>query len=143
VSLDQSNATAWLADADHDPAHALDWWAHDLDHVALIPIGRSFDLIQVPLTRGILALASLRDTAPRSWPVYTDREGDTVSFLVPVGTSATWVLDGTTALGDATYAWMPPPSALEPVGISWLQPPDGSGSLWDPQVLREALRTVS
>jgi hypothetical protein len=139
--VDHAAATAWLAQADRDPEHALAWWYESPDHAALLPVGTLFDIVETSLSLALRAV-ELHIGSPDG-PVFVDRTGETASFLIPVGTAVSWRLDGSIALGDATYAWMPSPTMTGDEPIAWIWPPDGSGELWDVDALRAVLSRAS
>lgn len=126
----------WLAKADPDPEHAKRWLSSA--RILLLPLGRLWDVVKVPRLRGLAAVEMGVDG-----PVIHDPAGQAVFFLVPVGTAIVWDVDGTVCLGDACYLATPVPVVKTPPGPHWLQAPDGSGQLVDPETLRDALTAVS
>lgn len=130
-------ARRWLAEADPDPAHAHRWW--EAQSVALLPVGKTWDVIKVPAAHGRRAI----ETAGLVIPVIDEgRTGGHLFFLVPVGTAAVWDLQGTVGLGDTAYLSVPVPTRNAPPGPYWLIPPDGSGLLADPVALHAALEAA-
>ncbi|MBL1068434.1 hypothetical protein [Streptomyces sp. 7-21] len=102
---------------------------------------RSCDLVTVPAREGLEAVDILRLRACVG-PVFHDRDGGTLGFIVPPGTAERWDLPGSacvrTLFGDL-------PAAAPPVtGSGWLVPPDGTRApATEPERLRAALREAS
>ncbi|MGW6460421.1 hypothetical protein ACWF94_31615 [Streptomyces sp. NPDC055078] len=127
---------AWLAQADPDPERAKRWLSST--RIVLLPIGRTWDAVKAPRIHGLAAVESGIDG-----PVISDPAGQTVFFLVPPGTSATWDLADTTCLGDACWLSVLVPAITAPPGPHWLQPPDGCGTLVTPDTLWAALTAAA
>jgi hypothetical protein len=129
-----SAARAWLAAADPDASRAQLWLTQT--SIVLLPLGRVFDAVRVdgPIAQPAIA-AGIRG------PVIADPRGDAVYFLVPPGGWGAWpvALRGIEYLGVATYLTVPSPSITAPPGVHWVQPPDGTGDLVDPEELTRAL----
>jgi hypothetical protein len=70
-------------------------------------------------------------------PVFHDRIGDSLAFLVPPGTAECWDLPGSQCrhTGTGTDTGGEPGSA----GTGWLVPPHTDTAVTDPAVLRAAL----
>lgn len=127
-------AVEWLAAADPDPDHAERWWA--AQGVALLPLGTNWEVVRV-ISRDSRTLA---ECANVEGPVIHDPRGHAVYFLVPLGTARTWRMPGTECLSTACYLAVPALSRVTGArGPYWLQPPDGSGRLVDPETLASAL----
>jgi hypothetical protein len=140
-------ASMWLAASASNPGQAQRAW---LDSgIALLPAGVLWDAVKLDawlvhqavgdsapeLVRGVLAGLGIDGPviAERSRPYYV---------LVPVGTAAIWDAHGTECLSVATYLTVPAISRTRPPGPYWLQPPDGSGGLCDPDVLRPLIEAA-
>ncbi|MFJ3924847.1 hypothetical protein [Streptomyces sp. NPDC090022] len=100
------------------------------------------DLVTVPTRQGLEAVDIILRASPTPaagvGPVLHDGSGDTLGFLVPPGTADAWDMPGSACtqtngrgmrFGDAPAAG---PTA-------WLLPPEVTGGLTDPEVLRAAL----
>ncbi|MEV7868569.1 hypothetical protein AB0P17_21300 [Streptomyces sp. NPDC088124] len=107
-------------------------------------VGEAPDLVTVPARQGLEAVDILRRGAapagavPAVGPVLHDGSCDTLGFLVPPGTAAGWDLPGsscTQTLGRGRRVPSEPPVT----GSGWLLPPDATGPVTDPVVLRAAL----
>ncbi|MET3986130.1 hypothetical protein [Streptomyces sp. PvR034] len=100
------------------------------------------DLVTVPARQGLEAVDIIRRAAARDsgvGPVLHDGSGDTLGFLVPPGTADGWDLPGsacTQTNGRGIRLFGDSPTAG---GTGWLLPPDTTGPVTDPEVLRAAL----
>jgi hypothetical protein len=137
VSPPTAAARDWLASADPTPDHAFRWWT--ATEIALLPVGTEWDAVQVDVGRAQRAV----EAAGLDGPVIHDPAGAVYYFLVPKGTSSNWQLDGSDCLGDACWLAIPAPARVAPPGLHWLNPPDGSGVLTDPEILRAALKQAA
>ncbi|QXE39360.1 hypothetical protein KQY30_23345 [Streptomyces sp. GMY02] len=101
--------------------------------------GQPCDLVTVPARQGLEAVDILRrGSAPAVGPVLHDAPCDTLGFLVPPGTAAGWDMPGSAC--TQTHGQGPCTQTEPPVtGSGWLLPPDATGPVTDPAVLREAL----
>ena len=101
--------------------------------------GRSCDLVTVPARQGLEAVDILRRGAKAQvGPVLHDGACRTLGFLVPPGTADAWDVPGsacTRTLNRGAGQGAAPPFA----GAGWLLPPDDTGPVTDPAVLRAAL----
>lgn len=131
MTVDQATPAEWLASAAADPERVLAWWQADPEHSATLPAGIRFDAIMMPLAAAEQLVAVLRASGAPG-PVYLDRPGHVGYALVPPGTAESWTVPGTSALGVATWLWVPDPGATGETGVSWACPPDGSGALCSP-----------
>jgi hypothetical protein len=138
VSAVQLSPLEWLAGADPEPEHAFNWWLRHPGEIAMLPTGQLFDIVKTARTAGYRALAALDRAGGAQGPVFGNLDEDVVYFLVPVGTAATWALEGTEGLGEGTWLWVPAPTRTKGSAY-WLRPPDGSGELHDPVALHAAL----
>lgn len=129
-------ASEWLASADPDPGRAQLWMSQT--RIVMLPLGSLFDAVRVPTAVGEVVVE-----AGIEGPVVRDPRGSADYFLVPPGTSATWVTpDGVTdvtCLGTATWLTVPSLPVTAPPGAHWIQAPDGSGLLVAPERLADAL----
>ncbi|MFJ7202903.1 hypothetical protein ACIQWR_05105 [Streptomyces sp. NPDC098789] len=100
------------------------------------------DLVTVPARQGLEAVDIIRRAAARDsgvGPVLHDDSGDTLGFLVPPGTADAWDMPGsacTQTNGRGIRLFGDSPTAG---GTGWLLPPDSTGPVTDPEVLRAAL----
>ncbi|MFB9515962.1 hypothetical protein [Streptomyces purpureus] len=100
------------------------------------------DLVTVPARQGLEAVDILRrGGAPAVGPVLHDGTCDTLGFLVPPGTAEAWDVPGSACTQTAGGGLRIPGVHTEPPvsGTGWLLPPDATGPVTDPVVLREAL----
>ncbi|MCB5180772.1 hypothetical protein [Streptomyces antimicrobicus] len=100
------------------------------------------DLVTVPTRQGLEAVDIIRRAAPTPaggvGPVLHDDSGDTLGFLVPPGTADAWDLPGSACTQtDGRGMRFGDVPAADSTG--WLLPPEVTGSLTDPAVLRAAL----
>ncbi|OAL14907.1 hypothetical protein A4V12_12415 [Streptomyces noursei] len=102
-------------------------------------------MVTVPARQGLEAVDILRrGGAPVVGPVLHDGSCDTLGFLVPPGTAAGWDMPGSACTRTSGRGLRIPPLPGDrpepPVsGTGWLLPPDDTGPVTDPVVLREAL----
>lgn len=128
-------AREWLAAADTDPAHAYRWWESNPAATAILPLGRTFEAVEVGAERAEEVLRHPGITGP----VLRLVAGGHAYVLVPVGTSQAWTVSAALCLDEAHYLAVPDPSRVAPPGAYWVRPPDGSGTLTDPAVLAEVV----
>ncbi|MGW4805404.1 hypothetical protein [Kitasatospora sp. NPDC004272] len=134
------SALHWLAAAAPDPDACRTAWERTRFGLALLPAGRRWDVLHAPGPLGRPAAALLDRIG--GGPVLEDPDGDTVGFLVPVGTAARWTGTGIRASGDGT--WIAVPHPTRPTrGPHWLIPPHPSGRLVDPRALELALHDAA
>ncbi|TLS45674.1 hypothetical protein FE633_12945 [Streptomyces montanus] len=148
MNMGQLAGPHWLVEALQNPADRNSVWRQweRLGRPALIPTGVRFDGIVLPAVMGRAVLDRLRTLDGPTGPVLYGVPRYT--FLVPSGTAAAWEERGTTrTLG--TGSWIVAPKPGEPqdgtVSVhspSWPIPPDGSGHLHHPDVLRAAMRAT-
>ncbi|MFF1416886.1 hypothetical protein [Streptomyces sp. NPDC058280] len=101
--------------------------------------GEACDLVTVPARQGLEAVDILRRGAtPVVGPVLHDGPCDTLGFLVPPGTAAAWDMPGS-ACTRTNGRGLRIPAEPPVTGSGWLLPPDATGPVTDPEVLREAL----
>lgn len=112
------------------------------DGLARIPLGSHFDVVRCLRGPGAQALTTLRGRGNETGPVLLCTPRQAVEFLVPVGTADTWRVSGTTVAGRGRTLTCPLPGRTTR-GRTWLVLPDGSGTLTDPQVLRDELMRTS
>lgn len=133
-------ASEWLASADPDPGRAQLWMSQT--RIVMLPLGSLFDAVRVPTAVG----ESIVD-AGLEGPVVRDPRGSVDYFLVPPGTAGIWVtpkgVADVTCLGTATWLTVPSLPVTTPPGAHWIQAPDGSGQLVDPERLADALARVA
>ncbi|AXG82494.1 hypothetical protein [Streptomyces paludis] len=115
----------------------MEFSAHSGDAVG--PAEEPCDLVTVPARQGLEAVDILRrGAAPAVGPVLHDGPCDTLGFLVPPGTAAAWDVPGS-ACTRTDGRGLRIPAEPPVTGSDWLLPPDTTGPVTDPAVLREAL----
>jgi hypothetical protein len=98
------------------------------------------DVVTVPTRQGLEAvdLVRLSTGGTGVGPVLHDREGDSVAFLVPLGTADAWDVPGSECTHPAGQ-----PAIDRAAGgggaTGWLVPPHTDTAVTDPAVLRAAL----
>ncbi|MEZ0088899.1 hypothetical protein [Streptacidiphilus sp. EB129] len=135
-------AIDWLLRAAPRPAPSRAEWEHCGGGLTALLAGVAWDAVQTSLTLGIEAVDTLR-YAGVAGPALCRADCGVVLVLVPVGTAATWhPTGGAVALGAGRRLLVPYPG--QSFGADyWLIPPDGSGFLTDPGLLRTALRRAA
>ncbi|MFD0277578.1 hypothetical protein ACFVHB_27225 [Kitasatospora sp. NPDC127111] len=130
----------WLAQAAPDPEAFREQWERTGLGLMPLPAGRRWDVLSVPgrLGRPVVDILDARSCGP----VLADFGGESVGFLVPVGTAARWVGTGVRTAGEGTWIVVPHPGRRSR-GVRWLVPPDGSGRLNDPVLLELALHEAA
>ncbi|MEV0537032.1 hypothetical protein [Kitasatospora sp. NPDC050463] len=136
----ESTGLHWLAQAAPDPDAFREQWERSGLGLMLLPAGRRWDVLSVPgrLGRPVLDILDSRSCGP----VLSDFTGESIGFLVPVGTAARWIGTGVRCAGDGTWIVVPHPERRSR-GVRWLIPPDGSGRLNDPVLLELALHEAA
>ncbi|MDI5972919.1 hypothetical protein POF50_026835 [Streptomyces sp. SL13] len=136
------DAVAWLASAAPDPADCRRRWERHPLGVALLPAGRTWDVLVVTGPLGPPALRVLTRFTDAPGPVLGDPAGTRTGFFVPPGTAARWL--GTRIRGAGPGSWVAVPHPGRATGgVRWLVPPDGSGRLNDPGLLELALHEAA
>lgn len=120
-------------------------WMPPENTISVVPAGRWWDAIVVPQQRGLDVLEVIdHETGHVTGPVVWDQNSTSprLYFLVPLGTTATWQMEGTQALGAGCFVGLPGWTTLEPPGLFWLCPPDPDDvdALVDPALLLAAFR---
>ncbi|HEY5833277.1 MAG TPA: hypothetical protein VIW71_04935 [Streptomyces sp.] len=98
-------------------------------------------MVTVPARQGLEAVDLLRLSTGGTGvgPVLHDRQGDSLAFLVPLGTADAWDVPGS----ECTRPDGEPPAH----DAGWLVPPHTDSAVTDPAVLRaalgEAARTIA
>ncbi|OIV35290.1 hypothetical protein BIV57_22350 [Mangrovactinospora gilvigrisea] len=135
-------ALEWLAAAAEDPERCRHDWELSESGLALLPAGHIWDVLVIPGRLGAATLRVLRLCLPEPGPVLTDGGGH-LGFLVPPGTAERWVGSGVRCVGLGGWVVVPHP-AREPSGpVRWLEPPDGTGRLGDPELVELALHEAA
>ncbi|MER7509940.1 hypothetical protein ACIP46_28800 [Streptomyces lavendulae] len=131
-------AVEWLVSVAPDP-DACRWeWERGPLGVALLPAGRSWDVLILPGELGRATLDVLHLLTGRPGPVLADCDDARVGFFVPPGTASRWLGTGVRGAGRGTWIVVPHP-VREADGVRWLVVPDGEGTLTDPVVLELAM----
>jgi hypothetical protein len=129
----------WRLRASAGPGGVRHWWTVDPQAAILLPLGRSFDVLDVPETAGCLALARMERLGLRLGPVLAapaepGRRPRRLLFLAPAGTKAKlpellhrfgWPPGRLDITGRGEGDWVvAPPSRLGPYGFAqWARPP--------------------
>ncbi|SDK31411.1 hypothetical protein [Streptomyces indicus] len=132
------SAVEWLAAAAADPAALVRRWERDPLDVALLPVGRLWDMVLVAGAAGLSVLDRLTARGARTGPVLADTTGTRVGFLTPAGTSCAPFGSRARVIGSGAWLVVPHPEVTSR-GSRWLVPPDGSGALTTPGLLAEAM----
>ncbi|MET8703653.1 hypothetical protein ABZW10_33100 [Kitasatospora sp. NPDC004723] len=136
----QASAAAWsgLAAPDAETSLRLRYPTRE-PAAELVPCGREWDAVVLPLDRGLTALDSLGLAPGDGYPVIADYTRRELVVLVPVGTGRT--VEGVPDVRVLTEgAWL-----LVPVGdaghcaAAWLGSPGPEGRFVDPAALRSVL----
>lgn len=135
MSTDTIAAREWLASADTDPDRAQIWWDSSPDGIAIMALGRIFDVVE--LTTAVAA--KVLGDASLDGPAIRDDTSGRVYVLVPPGTSTTWDQTLAICLGALHYLRIPAVTRRTQPGPYWLTPPNGSGHLSNPAALASAL----
>ncbi|WP_415949017.1 hypothetical protein [Streptomyces sp. KLOTTS4A1] len=135
------SAVEWLAAAAADPAGLVRRWERDPLGVALLQVGRLWDMVLVAGAAGLSVLDRLAARGAATGPVLADTAGTRVGFLTPAGTAGAPFGDRARVIGSGAWLEVPHPEVAAG-GSRWLVPPDGSGALTAPGLLMEAVRGV-
>ncbi|MFE1954352.1 hypothetical protein ACFW9D_28235 [Streptomyces sp. NPDC059524] len=136
----------WLAACHAQPEKAFAQW-EQAPFLARLPAGRRFDALRVHQPLGLTVLWELGDDAGKV-PVLEEHAPPRPVFyiLTRPGSADDWppAQDDAVLLGAGTELSVPSPHADGITGVQqhtymWRVPPDGSGRLADPDVLRAAL----
>ncbi|GHH11195.1 bifunctional DNA primase/polymerase [Streptomyces lanatus] len=138
-------AVEWLAAAATDPRSCRQRWDRGEDAV-LLEAGRLWDVLSVPEHIGLRTLDLLGRVRRRaSGPVLMNCGARRVGFFIPPAPPAPvtgWTGPGVRYVGRGSWVAVPPPDHFGGWRLEWLRPPDGTGALYDPDVVRSALRKV-
>ncbi|MFJ7071429.1 hypothetical protein [Streptomyces sp. NPDC098781] len=133
-------AVEWLAAAAADPRWCKRQWDRGADAV-LLEAGRLWDVLSVPEQLGLSTLDLLgRARRIARGPVLMNSGARRVGFFVPPAVSTEWAGAGVRHVGRGAWVAAPPPYQAGGWRLEWLMPPDGTGALYDPDVMRLALR---
>ncbi|TXS46316.1 hypothetical protein EAO75_26660 [Streptomyces sp. uw30] len=132
-------AVEWLAAAATDPRSCKRLWDQGADAV-LLEAGRVWDVLSVPERLGLSTLDLLRRTEPpASGPVLMNCGARRVGFFIPPAPVTGWAWPGVRHARRGSWVAVPPPYRSSGWRMEWLLPPDGTGALYDPDVVRLAL----
>ncbi|MFG2886840.1 hypothetical protein ACGFYV_31850 [Streptomyces sp. NPDC048297] len=135
-------ALEWLASAAPDP-EACRWeWERNPLGIALLPAGKTWDVLILPGELGCPTLDVLTRVLDRPGPVLADFGDDRVGFFVPPGTATRWLGTGIRTAGPGTWIVVPYPGRATRA-VHWLVQPDGSGTLTDPALLELAMHEAA
>jgi len=131
-------AMQWLASAAPDPRACRQQWEDNPFTTVLLPAGLRWDVLLVPGRLGYAVFDLLERRSGAPGPVLADIAGARIGVFVPPGSTERWPRDVSWTAGLDTWIWVPCPgrAARE---AHWLVPPDGNGTLNDPDVVEEVL----
>ncbi|MFJ8636707.1 hypothetical protein [Streptomyces sp. NPDC093568] len=133
-------AVEWLAAAAADPRSCKRQWDGGADAV-LLEAGRLWDVLSVPEHLGLRTLEFLDRARRRACgPVLMNSGARRVGFFIPPAAAGEWSGRGVRHVGRGAWVAVPPPYQSGGWRLEWLWPPDGTGALYDPDVVRLALR---
>ena len=135
-------AVEWLAAVAPDPESCRWEWERSPHGIALLPAGRAWDVLILPARLGYPTLDVLTRMLDRTGPVLADFGDNRVGFFVPPGTAGRWLGTGVRTAGAGTWIVVPHPGRTAR-GVRWLVPPDGSGTLTDPALLKLAMHEAA
>ncbi|MCX3061630.1 hypothetical protein [Streptomyces beihaiensis] len=135
----------WLASCQRRPEDAYAAW-RESPYLARLPAGKAWDALRVPQPLGLTVLWELGDLAEKV-PVLEEHAKPRPVFyiLTEPGTAADWPdAEDARMVSTGEDLHMPSPGADGITGVQhhsflWRVPPDGSGRLADPDVLRTAV----
>ncbi|MFE5818819.1 hypothetical protein [Streptomyces sp. NPDC056479] len=132
-------AVEWLAAAAVDPRSCKRQWDRGADAV-LLEAGRLWDVLSVPEHLGLSTLDLLSRARRRTCgPVLMNSGARRVGFFVRPAPSTEWTGAGVRHVSRGSWVAVPPPYQSGGWRLEWLLPPDGTGALYDPDVVRLAL----
>lgn len=132
----------WLSAAAPDPT-ALAWrWNQNELGTELLPAGRLWDVLILPLQQGLQVFGVLLRNTGIPGPVLADFTRGQVGFFVPSNTVAACVSTGSRLAGRETWIVVPQPGHACS-RVLWLFPPDGEGTLNEPGALKAALQITA
>ncbi|MEV6571456.1 hypothetical protein [Streptomyces sp. NPDC051577] len=139
---EDKTAVEWLVSVAPDP-DACRWeWERNPFGVALLPAGRSWDVLILPGALGQATLDVLTLLIDRPGPVLADLGESRLGFFVPAGTASRWLGTGVRGVGHGTWIVVPYPGRATG-GVRWVVLPDGRGTLTDPAVLELAMHEAA
>ncbi|MGW7351197.1 hypothetical protein [Streptomyces sp. Z26] len=141
-TADVPDPVEWLASVAPDPAACRSEWERNPLGVALLPAGRRWDVLILTGALGYPTLDILTCRVPRPGPVLADFGDARTGFFVPPGTTTRWLGTGVRGAGRGTWIVAPYPGRTTG-GVRWLIPPDGTGTLTDPDVLETAMHEAA
>jgi hypothetical protein len=130
----------WLAAAAEDPRACKEEWQNGHTGIALLAVGRLWDVLVVPEELG-LRVAGILDELPliQPGPCLLDARTRNVGFLLPPDPQAVWVGTGLRYLSRGAWIAAPAPHCRWGT-VRWLCPPDGTGTLTMPDILEVVLQ---
>lgn len=133
----------WLAAASEDPRACKQEWQNGHTGIALLAVGRFWDVLVVPEELG-LRVADVLDDLPliQPGPCLLDSRTHQVGFFLPPDPQAVWIGSGLRYLGKGAWITAPAPHCRWGT-VRWLHPPDGTGTLTMPEVLEVVLQRTS
>ena len=114
------------------------WMRSDGTEAQLLPAGRWWDAVRVPLDLGVHALRHLGD---ETGAVITDGYGRIMYWLIRPGAAADWRLPGVQVLGAGCHVVVPVPYLTTGPGPHWRVPPARGRECTSASALHTALRT--
>ncbi|MCT9141733.1 bifunctional DNA primase/polymerase [Streptomyces violarus] len=119
-------------------------WVRGDDRTHWVLCGRSWDAVAIdPIARGLDALAALRISPRRGYPVLADHIRGQLYVLVPPGTgSAAAGVPGVRVLSDGHQLLLPQTAHGTPMA-HWISPPRENSPLVRPDRLTHHLRALA
>jgi hypothetical protein len=113
------------------------WMRQDGAQARLLPAGRWWDAVRVPLGLGSHAMRHLGD---ETGAVITDGYGRILYWLIRPGTAADWRLPEVQVLGAGCHVVVPPAHRTTGPGPHWRVPPARDHECTSAPALHSALR---
>nr|WP_134011289.1 hypothetical protein [Streptomyces sp. 846.5] len=117
------------------------WNQHELG-TELLPAGRQWDVLILPLQQGLLVFGALLRNPGIPGPVLADFDRGQVGFFVPPDAVEACVSTDSRLAGRDTWIVVPRPGHACS-RVQWLFPPDGEGTLNEPGALEAALQITA
>ncbi|OIV36952.1 hypothetical protein BIV57_13240 [Mangrovactinospora gilvigrisea] len=135
-----ANALRWLAATSTLPALVLEDFANSGQ--SPLVVGTLFDVLKVPAPVGTRVLEQLQQREAAMGPLLADSDTGSVYILIPPGTAGSWQAGGSAYDRAAATTLLVPIPGTTRSGRHWLNPPDGSGELTDPDLLAEIVAAL-
>ncbi|WP_260860186.1 hypothetical protein [Streptomyces cupreus] len=133
-------AMEWLAAAATDPRACKQQW-HGGTGIAVLACGRFWDVLSVPEELGMPALDTLLCIPQPPGPALADNAARRVAFFLPPDPDGRWVGSGIRYAGRGSWIAVPAPHRAGG-RLRWLVPPNGTGALFVPAAVEQALQVA-